>query len=948
MRISIYSFYLILLTFLPSIAQEKGQEIVVDSKGHTSIIRKVLFSGNNKKIYSVSEDKTMRVWDTKSQQLINTFWGNVNEAGKGGEYNALSLSPDNKLIAVGGNLDQHEIAILNLSTGEQIASLLGHEGKITDLQFSADGEYLISSGVDQTVRVWYMPFLDNEIFEEEPYEELTIEEHTDLVYNIDLSDDGSRLVTSSFDGTVKMYSMSVGMKSASLMKVWETADKFTNVEISVDNKFVVAGDDHGRVYVWNTNGTEVASLTDTKGFITSLDFSDNDELLLVTDSQGRIVLYDTEAWEQQKSFKSKNGIVSSAQFANSSKDYILVASGHKGEMQLWDLNQDKIVRVYTNQSKYFDSITSMGDHLYTGHNNDQYAFDFTKMKLMLHTSSSQKGTQLSKDGWSKVDDYTLKNGTLELSVDPKKDGKIVTYGKINNQIIVSNKKSLKVFSEGGEEKFQFMGHNKQVNAMSALHSDKYLLTFSLDQTYKVWNLATGELLVSLFISKNDDWVVWSPQGYYSASAGGEKYVGWLMKKEFGDLPEFSEISTFAKMYHQPQVLQKIYTLGGFQSAQTTLDLKEKEHVLLADVKPKIEWISPQAEEFVVDGKVMVEAIIKSSTSVKTIKLLIDGRPIVIRDIETTKEGDHFNYHVKHEYAVGNEEKTLRMFIENQNCNWTSPPKVIVSETEDETLDLDIHSLLKEVDVIEKKNLYVLSVGVSEHQHEVLNINGAHKNALAISDLFLGQQRGHVYNDVKVTRLTNSDADKASILFSLSFMNQQVSANDIVIVYLSTHGTFYKDQFHLTTYDTNPNSFSSTSLNWKELTSELSKFPAQVILILDTQHNEKLGAIFKNTQNVEGYRNISSNENGVVVLAAATGKESSLNEEASDYSIFTSSILNGISKGKADYTGNQLISLKELVYYLSKEVKEKSGGKQHPDLLVPTTLPKIYVGEIKSN
>ena len=54
---------------------------------------------------------------------------------------------------------------------------------------------------------------------------------------------------------------------------------------------------------------------------------------------------------------------------------------------------------------------------------------------------------------------------------------------------------------------------------------RYLLTGSADQSMRIWKSDTNELLVSLFVA-GDEWIAWTPQGYYAASLGGENLMGW--------------------------------------------------------------------------------------------------------------------------------------------------------------------------------------------------------------------------------------------------------------------------------------------------------------------------------------------------------------------------------------------------------------------------------------
>ncbi|ANQ48243.2 hypothetical protein MY04_0861 [Flammeovirga sp. MY04] len=937
MKISFYSICLFVLLFHSVIGQDKSQHVVMDPQGHSQIIRKVVFSSNNQKIYSVSEDRTMRVWDVPSSSISHTFWGNMSQGVDGG-YGALTLSPDNKLIAVAGELKDHEISIINLTTGEQIASLLGHESSVSDLQFSSDGEYLVSAGADNTVRVWYIPFLENEVFEEEPYEELSIEEHTDLVYNIDLSEDGSRLVTSSFDGTVRMYSMSVGMKSAALMKVWETSDRFTNVEISVDNKFVVAGDDHGRVYVWNTNGTEVASLTDTEGFITSLDFSDNDELLLVTDSKGNIVLYDTEAWVKHKSLDNKKGIVSSAQFANLSKNYILTAIGDHPEINIWDISKNKIVRTFKSDTKSFHDVTVSGSEVYLSKGNQRMMIDFEGMKVDLNAKNTASGTTIEKDNLSLKDEYTIQYNDVRIDADDE----IVTFGKLPSQIVISTKSSLKLYDLLGEEQLELMGCLGTVDELYYLNNNKYLMGKSADFTYHIWNLATGEHLVSAYISDNNDWIIWSPKGYYEASAGGEQYVGFLVSHGFGVLGEFNKLSSLSNRFHRLQILKKIYQSGGFKEA----NISNHQPIDIAEIKPKVEWASPLSEDEIIDDAVQVTATVRSKLPLSSLRLMLNARPYPQIQIDESLEEGVYTYKIDQKINVPFHFGSIQLFIENKEISYLTNPRHVSTEDVNDSYSLD--DLLKQTSVKDKKDIHVVSIGISEFSNNALNLKYADKDAMSLADAFLGQQRGELFNEVKLKRLTNSDATKENILQSINDLKTEVTSKDMTVIYISTHGLEYKNQLHLTPYDVNLNTFSTSALKWAELEESIAQLPSQVIVFFDVQKGRDLGSQLKATQLVEEVRQLSSDKNNISVFASNNMGEVPLNDENNGHSLFVEVLLEGLGKGLADNTGDHFISLKELAQFVCDQVQERSEDQQHPIIVIPTAAPNILIGNLKSN
>ncbi|WP_245489708.1 WD40 repeat domain-containing protein, partial [Mesorhizobium sp. M2D.F.Ca.ET.140.01.1.1] len=61
--------------------------------------------------------------------------------------------------------------------------------------------------------------------------------------------------------------------------------------------------------------------------------------------------------------------------------------------------------------------------------------------------------------------------------------------------------------------------------MVASEKASLLVTGSADQTLRLWNLKTHELIVSMFFA-GSQWIAWMPQGYYYSSDEGDKLIGW--------------------------------------------------------------------------------------------------------------------------------------------------------------------------------------------------------------------------------------------------------------------------------------------------------------------------------------------------------------------------------------------------------------------------------------
>lgn len=69
-----------------------------------------------------------------------------------GHVNGLAFSPDDSKIAVAG--DNNDIAIIETSTGKLLNMLKGHQDGVNSVNFSSDGNMLVSSGEDGKVILW--------------------------------------------------------------------------------------------------------------------------------------------------------------------------------------------------------------------------------------------------------------------------------------------------------------------------------------------------------------------------------------------------------------------------------------------------------------------------------------------------------------------------------------------------------------------------------------------------------------------------------------------------------------------------------------------------------------------------------------------------------------------------------------------------------------------------
>ena len=107
----------------------------LNTEMHTAAIGRL--DARAKLVLSSSEDKTARLWDGETGELIRIFRPPIAH-GKAGDLYACALSPEGTIAAVGGWTNDHSFYLFNTFTGKMIRRISGQSNVIFDLEFSPD------------------------------------------------------------------------------------------------------------------------------------------------------------------------------------------------------------------------------------------------------------------------------------------------------------------------------------------------------------------------------------------------------------------------------------------------------------------------------------------------------------------------------------------------------------------------------------------------------------------------------------------------------------------------------------------------------------------------------------------------------------------------------------------------------------------------------------------
>jgi len=466
----------------------------------------------------------------------------------------------------------------------------------------------------------------------------------------------------------------------------------------------------------------------------------------------------------------------------------------------------------------------------------------------------------------------------------------------------------------------------------------------LTEEVKLKTIPSIAPLLSL-LNKNGEWVCWTPQGYYCSSAGGEKYVGWVISNDVNQLGEYHPIYDFKKQFYRPELIKEIAITGSFDRAvekynQTALQPITKSTTISDQMPPSVQWIIPSVQDTTYNkNAIKLRARIISSTEIQNAKILLNGRTVLRRDQINVRQILPTEYEFNFDIELLSKTNTINLFVENKDGSTISEERVLRAE-----------QIVKGLERY-KPNLYLLSIGVSEYSIPGYSLTYADKDALSMTQLY-NHQKGLLFKDVINTTLINENATRKNILEAFYWLEQNATQKDVVIIFIASHGLNEKDKFYILPYDGDPDRIRITGVDWVNFSDVLGNLPSKVLLFIDACHSGKLGAnLLANrgdTDLLEAVRALATEENGVVIMAASTGKEYSVESPEWGHGAFTYALLEGLNKGEADLNSDGIINIREIDYFVADRVKELTKGKQHPTTQKPSVVAEFPLLKVRSN
>jgi WD40 repeat protein len=304
-----------------NIKEIKEQHIVETGVPITSLS----FSPNGLYLAAARHDNILHVWSTKDYHLIYTFQTeSLCE-------NCIAFSPDSRYVAVTHETRPNDVMIWDLETGksfwESAGTLTNPEEYITSLQFNPDGS-LLAGSIANKIFFWKVEANGCVLVRE-------IVGHSEMVSSMDFSLDGSRLLTTSEDKTVKVWSVETGDL---LLSLGNQTEMVSTGIFSADNSEIVTAGYDQNISIWNSQtGKQEQVLAGHTSPVISLSYSPNGKLLASGGLYEEIIIWDTATWKSLLTLQVDS--IGAVPLAFSPDNKILATTSVDGSLRLWGVRK---------------------------------------------------------------------------------------------------------------------------------------------------------------------------------------------------------------------------------------------------------------------------------------------------------------------------------------------------------------------------------------------------------------------------------------------------------------------------------------------------------------------------------------------------------------------------------------------------------------------------------
>lgn len=960
----------------------------IETGVHTSSIGKFCVTSDGSYFISSGQDKTIRVWDPIAQKEVRKFIGEIGDGGYGSVMD-MTMTPDDQYVLAGirrfvdGQFND-AIRIYEFETGKLLKQF-DTGAAISSLSISHDNQYIaIGNFYGEQVNVWEVStFLASDEFSTDnsmanysfgasnqpQYLKIFKKDDDYFIVNCIVNYNAA---TEAQPHYIQLYSLNeakfthgpidcTGMAALQiavnqnhiaivraghkidiydhqLNLIQEVPANATNINYSPNGKYLIRGfmgEEQCTVYDAENGYTVVSRLGMYKNGANGVAFLNN-----ITAVTGGGDVNEIHFWNPQTG--EQRGYIPGVGQA----DFAVGIKGSKiafGSTQRQQLNQNN----YAPIEKQFDLNDLLDDSFHVEEIDPDAIETFNRAV----TEQDSVRVYIEQANLRTNQDYLSKGGQWFFAE---------TFGLTDKGLVVTGNRGGGGYCAHPNGTFlaQFKGHNNTVWDLAV--DGNRMVTCSEDQIIRIWNLdevpaldedyftqAPGEVdiimpMLNIFITEDNEWIVWSHAGFYAASLYGDKYIGYHVNQAEDQEALFFPSDRFVDSLYRPDVIKEIIKTGSEATALANLDIDIQQ---IQDILPaQIEVDGP--EQLSTENEVYAltfRLVLSNDQPIEKVIVFNNDQPVWQMVDQNITQSASFTTDEIHLWPGENKLKLLAYGEHSK-----SVPKLInITRTSGQVLTRAAGSTKVDKSKFKqvKPNLYLLSVGVSEYKNadgkKLKNLRGAHNDATKLAEMF-AKQNGRAFNKVQKAVLVNKKATKENILKALKAVKKEIQvretekkdkkqiSRDVFMVFLAGHGIKEPstNAFYFLPHDADLKKVKTTGLFITEIGNIMNEVSTEFVILMDACHAGAASGHFNTLEFTKRW--LATHDRAQLIFSATTASAKAIEKLFNQHGIFTLGILEELKSSKK-------ASAIELCYKVSDRVKVMSNDKQTPAVTVYGSL-----------
>lgn len=480
----------------------------------------------------------------------------------------MTIDPTSTLVATGGA--EGSVKVWDIEGGFTTHNFRGHAGMISALKFwgyQGSSQWLLASASDQDnkIRVWDLVKRKSIA---------SFENHDSVVRGLDFTIDGNTLISGGRDKVINVWDMT-RLKLVTTIPVMDTVETagFLKPGVLTDDEteqIIYAGGEKGETSLWSLKKMKRVALcphrqknTTEETVITEIIYKPEVDLFIpvLSDETLLQLSLDTMDLTVIRRIAGNHGQIIDCAFVGEDNTHLAIAT-NSPEVRI--IKRD-----------------SLSHSVLAAHSGIVMSIDRSLDGYWLATASKDKqarlwdlrgilddGKDIMEDSYAVFSGHIDSVGAIALPRVPNLPGK----ENLPPSFVITGSQDLTVKRWSVPQRkgdiakalYTRKAHDKDINAIDVSPDNRMFATASQDRTAKIWDLETGEVIAKLSGHKRGVWCVkFNPYDKFVATGSGD------MDVKIWSLNDFSAVKTFQG--HTNSILKLAFLTSGEQIASAGAD-----------------------------------------------------------------------------------------------------------------------------------------------------------------------------------------------------------------------------------------------------------------------------------------------------------------------------------------------------------------------------------------